>query len=41
MKINCPKCKEEVELNIAKTIDANGEVFVCHHCGWPFRYTKK
>lgn len=39
--INCPKCNEEVELDISRAIDEEGEVFVCHHCGWSFRYAKK
>ena len=41
MKIKCPKCKAEVKLDISRAVDEEGEVFVCTHCGWPFRYTQK
>ena len=41
MKINCPKCESEVNLDISKAIDEEGEVFICPHCRWPFRYAKK
>ena len=40
-KVNCPKCNGEVELDVRKTVDENGEVFVCPHCGYPFRYAEK
>ena len=40
-QIKCPKCKQLTTLNIARTIDEEGEVFKCEHCGWPFRYTNK
>ena len=39
-QIECPKCKKLTTLNIANTIDEEGEVFKCEHCGWPFRYVK-
>ena len=39
-QIECPKCKKLTTLNIAHTIDEEGEVFKCEHCGWPFRYVK-
>lgn len=39
--IKCPKCNCDVEINIAKAIDENGEVFVCEHCNYPFRYAMK
>ena len=41
LTIKCPKCHKEVKLDIANTIDENGEVYVCEHCNWPFRYTEK
>ena len=41
MKVKCPKCKCETEINIAKAIDENGEVFMCEHCRYPFRYTNR
>ena len=41
IKIQCPKCKNEVEINIANAIDENGEVFRCKNCGQIFRYTNK
>ena len=39
--IKCPKCEEEVEINIANSISDDGEVFKCPHCGWEFRYAEK
>ena len=40
-KAKCPKCGQEVEIDIAKAVDENGEVFVCPHCGFKFRYCDK
>ena len=40
-KIKCPKCQNEVEINISNAIDENGEVFRCQNCGQVFRYTNK
>lgn len=39
--IKCPKCQQEVEINIAKALDEEGEVFECPHCKWQFRYANK
>jgi predicted RNA-binding Zn-ribbon protein involved in translation (DUF1610 family) len=39
--IECPKCGENVKIDIAKAIDENGEVFRCEHCGYKIRYTAK
>lgn len=39
--IKCPKCHQDVELDIKNTIDENGEVFMCNHCKFKFRYTLK
>lgn len=39
--VKCPKCGKEVKLDVAKTIDEEGEVFKCEHCNWPFRYVQK
>ena len=39
--IKCPKCKEDVVLNIAKCVDENGEVFRCPKCGYLIRYTER
>jgi predicted RNA-binding Zn-ribbon protein involved in translation (DUF1610 family) len=36
--INCPKCNEEVTIDIAKCVDEEGEVHVCQNCGMLFRY---
>jgi predicted RNA-binding Zn-ribbon protein involved in translation (DUF1610 family) len=36
--MNCPKCKEEVPLDVWKAIDEDGEVYLCPHCGWKFRF---
>ena len=41
MVIKCPKCHKDVEIDIAKAIDENGEVFMCPHCKFSFRYTKR
>jgi len=39
--IKCPKCHNDVEINIANAIDEDGEVFRCPNCGMNFRYTDK
>lgn len=39
--IKCPKCKCDVEINIANAKDEDGEVFECPHCKWQFRYVNK
>ena len=39
--IKCPKCQQEVEINIAKAVDEEGEVFRCPHCNCEFRYAPK
>lgn len=39
--VKCVKCGHETSIDISKAIDANGEVFRCEHCGYPFRYAKK
>lgn len=39
--IKCPKCKKDVEINIAKSITSDGEVFKCPHCKYKFRYTER
>ena len=39
--VKCPKCKCDTEINIAKAVDENGEVFSCGCCGFQFRYTEK
>ena len=41
MVIKCPKCHKDVEIDIAKAIDENGEVFMCPHCKFKFRYTRR
>ena len=39
--VKCPKCKHDVEINIAKSYDEHGELYRCHICGFIFRYTEK
>lgn len=39
--IKCVNCGNDTEINIAKAIDENGEVFICPNCGKTFRYTDK
>ena len=34
-------CNQEIDLDISKAIDEEGEVFKCPHCGFIFRYTDK
>lgn len=40
-KIECPRCKSEVPIDIANSIDADGEVFRCTNCGMPIFYPNK
>lgn len=37
-KIKCPKCQQEVEINISNAVDEEGEVFMCLNCKNKFRY---
>lgn len=39
--MKCINCNNEVEIDIAKAIDEEGEVYRCPHCGFVFRYTDK
>jgi predicted RNA-binding Zn-ribbon protein involved in translation (DUF1610 family) len=39
--VKCPNCERETEINIAKAVDDEGEVFMCEHCGFTFRYAPK
>ena len=41
MKVKCVKCNNDVEIDIAKAVDENGEVFKCCCCGFEFRYTER
>lgn len=36
--VKCPKCYKNVEINISKAIDEDGEIFQCSYCQYPFRY---
>ena len=36
--INCPKCKKELQIDIANSISDDGEVFKCPNCRYEFRY---
>ena len=38
--IKCPKCNEDVEINIANSLSEDAEVYRCPHCGYDFRYAK-
>lgn len=40
-QVKCVNCGGQVTIDIAKAIDENGEVFVCPHCGFKFRYCDK
>jgi uncharacterized protein YbaR (Trm112 family) len=41
--IKCPQpeCDELITIDIAKSVDENGEVFVCPKCKQKFRYAEK
>lgn len=39
--IKCPRCGQDVEINIAKCVDENGEVHMCPECGMKFRYVEE
>lgn len=41
LSINCPKCHKKTEINISKSVDSEGEVFACEHCGYKFRFTER
>lgn len=41
MGIKCIKCNNEIQIDIAKAIDDQGEVFRCPNCGFIFRFTDK
>ena len=38
--ISCPKCNNEVTIDIAKAVDEHGEEFVCPNCKIQFRYAR-
>jgi len=40
-KVKCVTCGADVEIDIAKAVDEEGEEFVCPNCGLRFRYTDK
>lgn len=39
--IPCPKCRDIFTINIANAIDEFGEVFMCSHCHFKFRYAER
>ena len=39
-QIKCVNCGEYTGIDLANACDENGEVFMCKHCGFKFRYTK-
>ncbi len=39
--VKCPKCNSDVRINIAKSVDENGEEFMCPKCGYVLRYAIK
>ncbi len=41
MKIICPKCGKETEFYLHNAIDEHGEVYMCQHCKYQFRYALK
>ena len=41
MEVKCVRCGNNVKIDISKATDENGEVFLCPHCGFQFRFTEK
>ncbi len=41
MKLECPVCNTNFDIDISKAIDENGEVFQCPNCKYKIRYTIK
>jgi predicted RNA-binding Zn-ribbon protein involved in translation (DUF1610 family) len=39
--VKCINCGHEVEINISKAVDEEGEEFKCPNCGFIFRYADK
>ena len=39
--IKCVNCGADVEINISKALDEEGEVFKCPNCGNLIRYCEK
>ncbi len=40
-EVKCPLGKKEVELDIRRTADEDGEVHICPYCGKYFRWVEK
>lgn len=40
-KVKCVGCGSEVDIDISKAVDVDGEEFICPNCGLRFRYTDK
>lgn len=38
--VKCPKCGRDCNIDIAKAIDENGEIFQCPYCKFRFVYTE-
>lgn len=36
--VKCPKCNSDVKIDIAKSVDENGEEFMCPKCKYIMRY---
>ena len=39
--VKCPICGYDVEINISKAVDEEGEEFICPNCGFIFRFADK
>ena len=39
--IQCPKCHQETEILLNDAVDELGEVYICKHCGYKFRYVEE
>lgn len=39
--VSCRNCGYNVQIDISKAVDEDGEVFICDRCGFKFRYAEK
>ena len=38
IKVNCPKCDAEVEIDMTKAVDESGEIYICPCCKFKFLF---
>ena len=39
--IKCPKCDKDTSFNLSSSVSEDGEVYMCEHCGYLFRYANE